>query len=80
MAKKSEKRLDPNNSDGRGRVAQTTPPPAIASLYMEPISGSGSSTVAGRPYDEQVYLKSLQRHGSPLWLAVMSRSTQEAHG
>jgi hypothetical protein len=34
----------------------------------------------GVPYDEQVYLKSLQRHRSPLWLAVMSLSTQEAHG
>lgn len=32
------------------------------------------------PYDEQVYLKSLRRHRSPLWLAVMSLSTQEAHG
>jgi transposase len=32
------------------------------------------------PYDEQVYLKSLKRHGSPLWLAVMSLSAQEAHG
>jgi transposase len=32
------------------------------------------------PYDEQVYLKSLQRHRSPLWLAVMSLSTREAHG
>jgi len=32
------------------------------------------------PYDEQVYLKSLQRHHSSLWLAVMSLSTQEAHG
>jgi transposase len=34
----------------------------------------------GVPYDEQVYLQSLQRHRSPLWLAVMSLSTQEAHG
>ena len=32
------------------------------------------------PYDEQVYLKSLQRHRSPLWLAVKSLSMQEAHG
>ena len=32
------------------------------------------------PYDEQVYLKSLKRHRSPLWLAVMAMSTQEAHG
>jgi transposase len=32
------------------------------------------------PYDEQVYLKSLKRHRSPRWLAVMSLSTQEAHG
>jgi transposase len=32
------------------------------------------------PYDEQVYLQSLKRHRSPLWLAVMSLSTQEAHG
>ena len=31
------------------------------------------------PYDEQVYLKSLQRHHSPLWLAVISLSRQEAH-
>jgi transposase len=34
----------------------------------------------GAPYDEQIYLKSLKRHRSPLWLAVMSLSTQEAHG
>ncbi len=33
----------------------------------------------GTPYDEQVYLKSLQRRRSPLWLAAMSLSTQEAH-
>jgi transposase len=33
----------------------------------------------GTPYDEQVYLNSLQRHHSPLWLAAMSLSTQEAH-
>lgn len=32
------------------------------------------------PYDEQIYLKSLKRHRSPLWLAVMSLSAQEAHG
>jgi transposase len=32
------------------------------------------------PYDEQLYLKSLQRHHSPLWLAVLSSSIQEAHG
>lgn len=32
------------------------------------------------PYDEQLYLKSLQRHRSPLWLAVISLSIQEAHG
>lgn len=32
------------------------------------------------PYDEQVYLKSLKRRRSPLWLAVMSLSAQEAHG
>jgi transposase len=32
-----------------------------------------------RPYDEQVYLKSLQRRRSSLWLASMSLSTQEAH-
>ena len=32
------------------------------------------------PYDEQVYLRSLQRHHSPLWLAVLSLSTQEVHG
>ena len=32
------------------------------------------------PYDEQVYLKSLQRHRSPLWLAVISASLQQAHG
>jgi transposase len=32
------------------------------------------------PYDEQVYLKSLRQHRSPLWLAVMSLSTQEAQG
>ena len=32
------------------------------------------------PYDEQVYLQSLQRHHSPLWLAVLSLSTQEVHG
>jgi transposase len=31
------------------------------------------------PYDEQVYLKSLQRHRSPLWLDVISLSLQEAH-
>jgi transposase len=31
-------------------------------------------------YDEQIYLKSLQRHRSPLWLAVLSLSIQEAHG
>lgn len=33
----------------------------------------------GTPYDEQVYLKSLQRRRSPLWLAAMSLSPQEAH-
>ncbi len=32
------------------------------------------------PYDEQVYLKSLQRHRSRLWLAAISLSIQEAHG
>lgn len=32
------------------------------------------------PYDEQLYLKSLQRRHSPLWLAVASLSIQEAHG
>ena len=32
------------------------------------------------PYDEQVYLQSLKRHRSPLWLAVVSLSRQEAHG
>lgn len=32
------------------------------------------------PYDEQVYLQSLKRHRSPLWLAVMSLTAQEAHG
>lgn len=31
------------------------------------------------PYDEQVYLKALQRRHSSLWLAVMSPSIQEAH-
>jgi transposase len=31
------------------------------------------------PYDEQIYLQSLKRHRSPLWLAVMSLSIQEAH-
>ena len=31
------------------------------------------------PYDEQVYLKSLQRHRSPLWLDVISLSLQEGH-
>jgi hypothetical protein len=31
------------------------------------------------PYDEQVYVKALQRHHSPLWLAVVSLSLQEAH-
>jgi transposase len=30
------------------------------------------------PYDEQRYLKALQRHHSPLWLAIMSLSMQEA--
>jgi transposase len=32
------------------------------------------------PYDEQLYLKSLQRRHSPLWLAAVSLSIQEAHG
>jgi len=32
------------------------------------------------PYNEQVYLRSLKRHRSPLWLAIMSLSTREAHG
>ena len=34
------------------------------------------------PYDEQLYLQSLKRHRSPLWLAVMSvmSSAREAHG
>jgi hypothetical protein len=31
------------------------------------------------PYDEQVYLKSLQRHRSPRWLDVISLSLQQAH-
>ena len=31
------------------------------------------------PYDESVYLKALQRRHSPLWLAAISLSTQEAH-
>jgi transposase len=32
------------------------------------------------PYDEQHYLRALQRHHSPLWLAAVSLSTREAHG
>jgi transposase len=31
------------------------------------------------PYDESVYLQALRRRRSPLWLATMSRSIQEAH-
>jgi transposase len=31
------------------------------------------------PYDESVYLKALQRRHSPLWLAAISLSIQEAH-
>lgn len=31
------------------------------------------------PYDERVYLESLRRRRSPLWLAAMSISNQEAH-
>lgn len=31
------------------------------------------------PYDEERYLKSLQQHHSPLWLAAMSLSAREAH-
>ena len=32
------------------------------------------------PYDESMYLKALKRRRSPLWLAAISLSTQEAHG